>query len=133
VLKEFYEQGEQEKKLGLPVEPLNDGSKSNVGKGQKGFIGYVVAPLWEIWSDLTLAGHPHDVECEPMKNLHDNMAKWETIIAEGDYVGTEFVEEVFSRNIGVVVKEEEEVTVPIDGAAGDAVAALKDAIAGSEA
>jgi hypothetical protein len=56
----------KEVELEIPVEPLNDGSKPNVARGQKGFIGFVVSPLWGIWEDLTLAGKPEDATCEQM-------------------------------------------------------------------
>ena len=60
------------------MEPLNDGSKVNVAKGQKGFIGYVVAPLWEIWEHMVLAGKDVEVDmCEPMELMHANLKKWD--------------------------------------------------------
>ena len=91
VLKEFFNQGEKELELGIPVEPLNDGTKMNVAKGQKGFIGYVVAPLWEIWEDMVLAGKHADEKCEPIEMMHANLNKWQELIDEGDVSGNDFV------------------------------------------
>jgi hypothetical protein len=100
VLKEFYEQGDQERALGIPMEPLNDGSKVNVAKGQKGFISYVVAPLWAIWEDFHLAGFPEDrAKCIPVQNMEDNVAKWEAMIADGDVEGHTFVNQVLGSTI----------------------------------
>ena len=94
VLKEFIDQGYKEAELGIPVEPLNDGSQTNVGRGQKGFIAYVVAPLWEIWEDFVTAGEPEGTTCEPMEMLSQNLDQWEEIIKSGDVTGHEFVADV---------------------------------------
>lgn len=98
VLKEFFNQGKKELELGIPVEPLNDGTKVNVAKGQKGFIGYVVAPLWEIWEDMVLAGKHEEVKCEPIEMMHVNLNKWQEMIDQGDVSGNAFVEETLGKD-----------------------------------
>lgn len=45
VLAEFFNQGDREKELGIPVQMLNDREKVNVPNSQIGFIEFVVAPL----------------------------------------------------------------------------------------
>jgi len=46
VCQEFYAQGDDEKKLGLPVSALCDRDEvGNLAKSQKGFLEFVVAPL----------------------------------------------------------------------------------------
>lgn len=45
VLDEFFEQGDEEKSLGLPVGMLNDREKINRPGSQHGFIQFLVAPL----------------------------------------------------------------------------------------
>lgn len=45
VLDEFFAQGDQEKKLGLPVGMLNDRDKINRPHSQHGFIKFLVAPF----------------------------------------------------------------------------------------
>mmetsp|Transcript_47755 Transcript_47755/g.136398 ORF Transcript_47755/g.136398 Transcript_47755/m.136398 type:complete len:907 (-) Transcript_47755:96-2816(-) len=45
VLEEFFGQGDQEKRLGLPVQALNDREKVNRAFSQVGFIEYLVSPL----------------------------------------------------------------------------------------
>jgi hypothetical protein len=45
VLDEFFDQGDEEKKLGLPVGMLNDRDKINRPGSQHGFINFLVAPL----------------------------------------------------------------------------------------
>jgi len=50
VIEEFFEQGDQESQLGLPVSPLCDRTTSaeNLRKSQKGFIQIVCSPLFEL-------------------------------------------------------------------------------------
>merc|ERR1711972_135056 len=45
ILDEFFEQGDEEKKLGIPVGMLNDRDKTNRPGSQHGFINLLVAPL----------------------------------------------------------------------------------------
>ena len=45
VLEEFFNQGDQEKKLGVPVQALNDRDKVNRAFSQVGFIEFLVSPL----------------------------------------------------------------------------------------
>lgn len=45
VLNEYFAQGEQEKKLGIPVQMLNDREKVNRPNSQIGFIEFIIAPL----------------------------------------------------------------------------------------
>eukprot|EP01130_Rhizamoeba_saxonica_P015721 TRINITY_DN7101_c0_g1_i1.p1 TRINITY_DN7101_c0_g1~~TRINITY_DN7101_c0_g1_i1.p1 ORF type:complete len:460 (+),score=92.02 TRINITY_DN7101_c0_g1_i1:27-1406(+) len=44
---EFYNQGEEEKGLGLEVSPFMDKEKANIPKSQSGFITYIVLPLFQ--------------------------------------------------------------------------------------
>merc|ERR1712048_213736 len=45
VLNEYFAQGEQEKKLGIPVQMLNDRDKVNRPNSQIGFIEFIITPL----------------------------------------------------------------------------------------
>merc|ERR1712176_1339682 len=45
VLDEFFAQGDEEKRLGLPVGMLNDREKVNRPGSQHGFINFLVSPL----------------------------------------------------------------------------------------
>lgn len=49
VSEEFYRQGDLERRLGLPVTPLNDRLTSSVSKIQTGFFRFIAAPLFEEW------------------------------------------------------------------------------------
>lgn len=45
VLEEFFLQGDAEKRLGIPVQALNDRERVNRAFSQVGFIEFLVAPL----------------------------------------------------------------------------------------
>merc|ERR1712113_890605 len=45
VVDEFFKQGDEEKRLGIPVGCLNDRDKINLPGSQHGFINFLVAPL----------------------------------------------------------------------------------------
>jgi hypothetical protein len=47
VQEEFFAQGDEEKRLGLPVSPFMDREKPNLPKSQIGFIDYIAKPLYE--------------------------------------------------------------------------------------
>eukprot|EP00731_Ephydatia_muelleri_P019154 Em0011g1194a len=51
IMEESYRQGDEERKLGIPVNPLGDRSVS-IEKCQVTFIEYIVYPLWETWAEL---------------------------------------------------------------------------------
>lgn len=55
VTQEFYAQGDEERRLGIGVSPLCDRSDlDNIGKSQKGFLDFVVAPLYQVLSECQL-------------------------------------------------------------------------------
>ena len=47
VFKEFFYQGEQEKKLGLPVTPFMDRASASIPKAQQGFLKFICQPLFK--------------------------------------------------------------------------------------
>merc|ERR1719426_531570 len=47
VLTEYFEQGDKERKLGMPVSMFMDRFTTNIAKNQLGFIDFVVTPLYE--------------------------------------------------------------------------------------
>ena len=51
-MEEFFAQGDEEAKLGLPISPLGDRKKAIPSSSQQGFIEVIVAPLCEL-----LPGH----------------------------------------------------------------------------
>jgi len=49
VIEEFYRQGDEERRLGLPISPFMDRQKANVPAAQIGFIEFLVIPMYEEW------------------------------------------------------------------------------------
>eukprot|EP00928_Gymnodinium_smaydae_P087170 TRINITY_DN71493_c0_g1_i1.p1 TRINITY_DN71493_c0_g1~~TRINITY_DN71493_c0_g1_i1.p1 ORF type:complete len:592 (-),score=133.94 TRINITY_DN71493_c0_g1_i1:321-2096(-) len=73
VLCEFWAQGDEERKRGLPVSPLcdRDSGRKAVAKGQLGFIKFVILPFWTPIAELMFDAK------EATKMLADNMTFWE--------------------------------------------------------
>jgi len=58
VQQEFYDQGDSERSLGLPISALCDRvTAKDIAKSQKGFLEFVCLPLFEVLAD-------HHMECE---------------------------------------------------------------------
>ena len=72
VMTEFFAQGDREKELGIPVQPLNDRTVVNVAQSQMGFIEFVVAPLEILKLKLFPAFAPN------CRYLVGNMVQWAT-------------------------------------------------------
>jgi hypothetical protein len=51
-LEEFFRQGDEEKRLGLPVSPLCDRLTTKRADSQIGFINFVVAPAYELLGEI---------------------------------------------------------------------------------
>lgn len=111
ICEEFYEQGDEEASLGLPISPFMDRHKQQLPKLQEQFINHLVAPLcnayavagllpgkWVVSADEASNGnYPHAsmdlkdgvkasannrVECIQIKHLQDNYAHWIKVIHE---------------------------------------------------
>merc|ERR1712232_824046 len=46
VLEEFFQQGDRERKLGMPISPLCDRGKTSKVASQPGFVNFIVKPLF---------------------------------------------------------------------------------------
>jgi hypothetical protein len=53
VLMEFFRQGDEEKRLNIPVSPFMDRETSNIASSQRGFIEIIVTPLFEAFNMYT--------------------------------------------------------------------------------
>jgi len=81
VTQEFFEQGDQEKALGLQVAALFDRDKApSLAKGQVGFLNFVVIPAWK---QLSVALGPAAAE-PPQSCLQENLTKWQELSALED-------------------------------------------------
>nr|XP_037273065.1 LOW QUALITY PROTEIN: uncharacterized protein LOC119164969 [Rhipicephalus microplus] len=80
VCKEFYRQGDFEKRLNIPVTPICDRERTTVAKIQADFFKYVVSPLFEIWDQFLDTPLSHEL----LRNLWLNHVQWEKKVAAAD-------------------------------------------------
>lgn len=80
VCKEFYRQGDFEKRLNIPVTPICDRERTTVAKIQADFFKYVVSPLFEIWDQFL----DTPLSRELLRNLWLNHVQWEKKVAAAD-------------------------------------------------
>jgi hypothetical protein len=66
---EFFAQGDEEARLGMPKSPLCDRASADLPKGQLGFIQFVVRPAMKMLTDWLGAAHI-------TKQMDDNEAYW---------------------------------------------------------
>lgn len=52
LIEEFFEQGDREEKLGLPISPLCDRKNTLVAESQIGFIDFIVEPSMQLLGDV---------------------------------------------------------------------------------
>ncbi|KAJ1371606.1 cGMP-specific 3',5'-cGMP phosphodiesterase 3 [Parelaphostrongylus tenuis] len=77
ICEEFYEQGDEERRRGMPITPYMDRSDAQVAKLQDSFIAHVVSPLAVALNEAGLLPIlPGLVEPEMMINLKHNHQKW---------------------------------------------------------
>jgi len=106
VLDEFFAQGDQEKKMGIPVGMLNDRDKINRPGSQHSFIIFLVSPLVTVAVKLF---HPfHLLQCQMASNLEDWRDMWiqdarpsdEDIAKQNDQIAKQkaLAEELRTRN-----------------------------------
>ncbi|PFH36042.1 3'5'-cyclic nucleotide phosphodiesterase domain-containing protein [Besnoitia besnoiti] len=82
VVQEFYEQGDEEKRMGLPVSFLCDRSqhKKEFFKSQVGFLDFVVKPLYEELQAVEQHIGVNDkkpIETICLRNLKENIQQWQ--------------------------------------------------------
>jgi len=75
-LREFFEQGDEEKKLGLPISPLCDRLETKRADSQVGFIKYVIQPTFEV---LGMFIPKVNEEINPI--IESNLLFWESEMA----------------------------------------------------
>jgi len=78
VMKEFFEQGDREKEIGLPISPLCDRVGVCIPKTQMGFIQFFVTPWFDTMSKMVCL-NTFDL---PMKHLGENLKYWEKKLHE---------------------------------------------------
>jgi hypothetical protein len=69
VISEFFNQGDQEKKLNLKVSPYMNRDDCSIPSCQVGFIEFVVGPLFEAYDKYIKIGYE-------LENLQKNKDRW---------------------------------------------------------
>jgi cAMP-specific phosphodiesterase 4 len=90
-LEEFFNQGDKEKKEGIPVQILNDRTKVNKPSSQIGFIEFMIAPLFAATVKLFPALH------DMTETLKGNLLEWNSIWVEETSPSDEEKEKVQAR------------------------------------
>ena len=76
VMKEFFLQGDVEKKEGLPISPLCDRDTTSIPGSQIGFMSFVVLPSFELFHNIF-------PEVEPYLNqLKKNLERYKKLAEE---------------------------------------------------
>ncbi|KAH6570308.1 hypothetical protein BASA60_007797 [Batrachochytrium salamandrivorans] len=75
IMEEFFKQGDEERKRGLPISMFMDRQTTVISKCQVGFIDYIVLPLYEVWDQYMNEerGFP------AIDNLHANRDYWKKL------------------------------------------------------
>ncbi|KAJ3339758.1 hypothetical protein HDU83_007502 [Entophlyctis luteolus] len=71
VMEEFFLQGEEELRMGLPISMFMDRATTSVPKCQIGFIDFIVFPLFEVWASFMES----DVALH-LENIQSNRRYW---------------------------------------------------------
>nr|XP_028689467.1 cGMP-inhibited 3',5'-cyclic phosphodiesterase B isoform X2 [Macaca mulatta] len=88
IVNEFYEQGDEEANLGLPISPFMDRSSPQLAKLQESFITHIVGPLCNSYDAAGLLPEPprrksrRQIFCQLMHHLTENHKIWKEIIEE---------------------------------------------------
>lgn len=69
VIREFYQQGDQEKERGLPISTFMDRDNPNIRKLQLGFLNFIVMPTFKTW--LSFLKHE-----EILHYAEENLKMW---------------------------------------------------------
>ncbi|KAJ3124679.1 High affinity cAMP-specific and IBMX-insensitive 3',5'-cyclic phosphodiesterase 8A [Nowakowskiella sp. JEL0407] len=72
IMEEFFRQGDEEKRKGIPVSMFMDRNNTVIPKCQVGFIDYIVTPLYEVWDQYM----NEDKKFLALENLHKNREYW---------------------------------------------------------
>ncbi|KAI8925600.1 hypothetical protein BC831DRAFT_400947 [Entophlyctis helioformis] len=72
IMDEFFKQGDEERRRGLPISMFMDRQTTVVSKCQIGFIDYIVLPLYEVWDQYM----NEDGNFPALNNLRANREYW---------------------------------------------------------
>eukprot|EP00037_Helgoeca_nana_P031032 m.391492 g.391492 ORF g.391492 m.391492 type:complete len:669 (+) comp28316_c0_seq11:5319-7325(+) len=77
LMEEFCAEGDEERRQGLPLGPLNDRETMDIPKGQVGFINFIALPLWKAWANYVSP----KAQSVQLDHLIQNLGQWKNLIA----------------------------------------------------
>jgi len=89
IIEEFYHQGDQERKLNIPVTPTCDRSGS-IAKGQQGFLNFIVFPLFEAFDQKFFT---EEMKKTVTQQIKTNLDYWQTEIPYEEKGKSNFMQE----------------------------------------
>lgn len=78
IMEEFFRQGDEEKKRGIPISMFMDRTTTVIPKCQVGFIDFIVTPLYETWTNFIDQFNGESESFEAMSNLAKNKEFWKS-------------------------------------------------------
>ena len=71
VMEEFFQQGDKEAELGLPISPFMDRKGTDIGKCQAGFVQILIRPFFDEWTQFLGESNRH-----VFQNIESNIKIW---------------------------------------------------------
>lgn len=103
IMSEYFEQGDDEAKLGLPISPLMDRNKILVPQSQINFVNFIVLPAYSVLHDMfDLVTNEILVECKKQsakKEKDDEQSKLFTAKGEKEELRPRYVDCKILRKI----------------------------------
>jgi hypothetical protein len=78
VTTEFYQQGDKERNMGLPISPMMDRNKPQIELQQYAFIDFVIKPMLTVWGSIVET----DILAPCLSHLIDNQKYFANRIEE---------------------------------------------------
>ena len=70
-MEEFFQQGDKEAELGLPISPFMDRKGTDIGKCQAGFVQILIRPFFDEWTQFLGESNRH-----VFQNIESNIKIW---------------------------------------------------------
>ena len=110
VMEEFYEQGDRERTLNIPISPFYDRNNKQMAKCQLGFIKFIVRPLYCSFTELC-----RSLKDEILGNIDKNQKEWEKRKDHGSEVVKAAGEEANGSKLSEAESYDEKVVLEIKG------------------
>lgn len=75
VMSEFFDQGDRERELGMPISPMCDRLKPNIPRSQIGFMDFIVQPIYDAYVQLN-----REIESTCLNHIKSNRAYFAQLV-----------------------------------------------------